>query len=353
MLDIARGLSQHGLAVDLILVRATGPYLEFVPPDVRLVDLNSRRAILCLPAFVRYLRRERPDMLISTSPEINVIAILTRRLFVRNMAVAARRASTFTMEFKHGGFKERLVLRLERLLLRSADAVITNSQGAASDFACAAPHLAWKTRVIHNPVVWPDLAKMASEPVDHPWLQDPSTPVIFGAGRLVPVKDYPTLLRAFAKVVLKSRPARLIILGEGPDRCALRHIAEELGATKAVDFQGFVSNPFAYMSRADVFVLSSLYEGSPNALVQAMACGTPVVSTDCPSGPREILQDGALGRLMPVGDWRALGEAILETLDCPVDSARLIEGAKEYSAESSIRQYFDMVSELLERTGGY
>ena len=115
-----------------------------------------------------------------------------------------------------------------------------------------------------------------------------------------------------------------------------------------MDFPGFVMNPFAYMSRADVFALTSRYEGSPNVLVQAMACGTPVVSTDCRSGPREILQDGALGPLVPVGDWRALGEAILQTFENPVQSARLVEGTKEYSAENSIRQYYDLVRELLE-----
>ena len=349
MLDIARGLSQRGLAVDLVLVKAVGEYLEFVPPGVRLVDLKSRRALFCFPALARYLRRERPAVLVSTSPALNVVAILVRALVARDMAVAARRPSTFTMEFRFGGFKERIVLQLERRLLRHADAVIANSRGAAHDLVHVAPHLARLTRVIHNPVVWPDLADMASEPVDHRWFQSPSTRVVIAAGRLVSVKDYPTLLRAFAEVVLKCRSARLVVLGEGQDREALRRLAVDLGIGEVVDFPGFVTNPFAYMAKADVFVLSSLHEGSPNVLVQAMACGTPVVSTDCRSGPREILQDGALGRLVPVGDWQALGQAILETLDNPLDSNLLIQGTSEYSAESSIRQYMELVCELAER----
>ncbi len=348
MLDIARGLAQRGVAVDLILVKATGPYLEFVPPDVRLIDLNSRRALLCFPALVRYLRRERPSVLISTSPEINVVAILARALFSRKMALGVRRASTFTMELRQGGLKARAVLRLERLLLRYADVVIANSRGAADDLVGAAPNLAPQVRVIHNPVVWPELAEKAVEPVDHPWFQDSSLPVVLAAGRLVPVKDYPTLLEAFANVVLKVRLARLVVLGEGPERDALRLLTEDLGIEDAVDFPGFVSNPYSYMSRAKLFVLSSVYEGSPNVLVQAMACGTLIVSTDCPSGPREILRDGALGRLVPVGDWRALGQSILDTIDRPIESTRLIEGTSEYTAEGSIQQYFDLVFELVD-----
>ena len=143
--------------------------------------------------------------------------------------------------------------------------------------------------------------------------------------------------------MLKSRHTRLLVLGEGQDREALRRLAVDLRIDEDVDFVGFVTNPFSYMSKASVFVMSSVYEGSPNALVQAMACGTPVVSTDCPSGPREILQDGKLGRLVPVGDWQALGEAILEALDGPVEAARLIEGTREYIAETSIRQYVELV----------
>lgn len=346
MLDIARGLSQRGLAVDLVLGRAAGPYLASVPPDVNLIDLNSHKTFSCFIGFVRYLRRNRPAVVLSTMPTYNVIAVLARALFSRNTFVAARRANTFTMELKHANLRDGAFLRAEKHVLRLADAVIANSRGVAEDLVDAAPSLARLIRVIHNPVVWPELAERASEPVDHPWLQDPSRHVVLAAGRLVPVKDYPTLLRAFAKVVLKSCSARLIVLGDGQEQEGLRGLAKNLGIHEAIDFPGFVSNPFAYMSKARVFALSSIYEGSPNVLVQAMACGTPVVSTECPNGPREILQNGALGRLVPVGDWRALGEAILATFDSPLEPKRLIKGASDYSAESSVGRYFDLVNEL-------
>ena len=142
---------------------------------------------------------------------------------------------------------------------------------------------------------------------------------------------------------LRLANRRLLVLGEFQDREALRRLAVDLRIDEDGDFVGFVTNPFSYMTKASVFVMSSVYEGSPNALVQAMAWGTPVVSTDCPNGPREILQDGNLGRLVPVGDWQALGDAILEALDGPVEAVRLIEGTREYIAETSGRQYLELV----------
>ena len=346
MLDIARGLSQRGLAVDLVLVEATGAYMENVPPDVRLIDLDSRKVVSCFPRLARYLRRERPDVIISTMTRVNVMAILARNVISKGTAVVARRAAAFSMEYTHGNLKERILLRLERFLLQYAEAVVTNSREAASDLHSADSNVGSIARVIYNPVVWPDIHEQASASACHPWLSDKSTPVILAAGRIVPHKDYRTLLIAFAKVVIKSLSARLIILGEGPELPALRSLARNLGVTQYVDFPGFMVNPFAFMSKAAVFAHSSVYEGLPNVIVQAMACGTPVVSTDCLSGPRELLQNGELGRLVPVGDWRALGEAILKTLENPTEPDRLIQGTSEFLAEHSIDQYVQLVCEL-------
>ena len=167
-------------------------------------------------------------------------------------------------------------------------------------------------RVVPNPVPHDDVAAMAAAPLDHPWFDEPGVPVILSAGRLVGQKDFSTLIRAFAQVV-KSRPARLVILGEGRERGALAALARELGVAEGVDLPGFVANPFAWMARARVFAVSSIYEGLSMVLVEAMACGTPVVSTDCPHGPRELLEDGRWGRLVPVGAGgaSATGEASL------------------------------------------
>ena len=178
--------------------------------------------------------------------------------------------------------------------------------------------------------------------MEHPWFGDGGAPVVLAAGRLAPQKDYPALLRAFAEVV-RSRPARLVILGQGVERESLLELAERLGVSDSFDLPGFDVNPFRYMSRASVFVLSSRYEGFPNVLAQAMACGAPVVSTDCRSGPSEMLEGGRWGRLVPVGDWRAMARAIEATLDDPMPAKALKARASVYSVEASVDKYLELL----------
>ena len=184
-----------------------------------------------------------------------------------------------------------------------------------------------------------------SEPVDHPWFQPGTPPVIMSAGRLGRAKDHPTLIRAFARV-RRARLARLVIFGQGTSDAktarsvtALQALAGELGVADDVALPGFVANPFAYMARAAVFALSSINEGLPGVLIQAMACGCPVVSTDCPSGPAEILAGGRYGRLVPPGDDAALAAAILATLDAPPAAMSLRARAGFFSVERAVAQY--------------
>jgi glycosyltransferase involved in cell wall biosynthesis len=196
-----------------------------------------------------------------------------------------------------------------------------------------------KVRVIYNPVVSPELYEKADAPVEHPWFQPHQPPVVLAAGRLVALKGYDTLLRAFARV-RQETPARLVILGEGPERPNLERLASELGVAADVDMPGFDPNPFRYMKRAGVFVLSSRYEGLPNVLIQALACGCPVVSTDCPSGPSEILDGGRYGVLVPVDDVEAMAGAIVRALlgqVAPAPSAWLEQFRVEVVAEQYLR----------------
>jgi len=187
-------------------------------------------------------------------------------------------------------------------------------------------------------VVSDDLDALASEPIEHPWLVPGPPPVVLAAGRLTAQKDFPTLLRAFARLV-PERDLRLMILGEGPDRAALEAEIEALGLGDRVALLGFQANPFSYMARARLFVLSSAWEGLPGVLIQAMACGTPVVSTDCPSGPREVLEGGRLGPLVPVGDAEALARAIMQTLDAPLPAEILKARAAQYGLAPVSRRY--------------
>jgi glycosyltransferase involved in cell wall biosynthesis len=202
-----------------------------------------------------------------------------------------------------------------------------------------------RVETIYNPVVTPDLESLARAAVDHPWFAGDGPPILLGAGRFVAQKDFSTLVKAFARVRAVG-PARLMILGRSkrPARARrLRALAEHLGVAADVALPGFAANPFAYMARASAFVLSSRWEGLPGVLIEAMACGCPVVSTDCPSGPREILAGGSYGPLVPVGDAAALAEAILRVLALPPDRARLRTRAAEFSVEQAVDRYLDVL----------
>jgi glycosyltransferase involved in cell wall biosynthesis len=226
-----------------------------------------------------------------------------------------------------------------------ADAVVAVSDGVADDLAAWSGLARGRITTIYNPVATPDLAALQRAPVDHPWFQPGAPPVVMSAGRLSRAKDFPTLIRAFARV-RRALPARLVIFGQGKSEwkttksiAALRQLAAGLGIAADVALPGFVANPFAYMARAATFALSSINEGLPGVLIQAMACGCPVVSTDCPSGPAEILAAGRYGRLVPPGDDRALAEAIIATLEAPPPADVLRERAGFFSVERAVAQY--------------
>jgi glycosyltransferase involved in cell wall biosynthesis len=274
---------------------------------------------------------------------VNLIALWGRRIAspatrlvisVQNVqSENARRAATK---------RERWVPWLARIFYPWADEIHAVSEGAADDLARSARLPRGRIRVIYNPVLTPELVGRAAEPAPHPWLRPGQPAVVLGAGRLTPQKDFPTLIRAFA-LARAEQPMRLIILGEGETREPLRALAADLGLAAEVDLPGFVDNPYAFMSRARVFVLSSAWEGFGLVLVEAMACGTPVVSTDCPAGPAEILMGGRLGRLVPVGDAGAMAEAIRATLAAPTPSDVLRRRADDFSLAKIGGEYLDLL----------
>ena len=343
MLEIATELARRGVLVHLVLARAEGHYRDLVPAGVELVDLQSQRTATSLPKLVRYIRRERPTAVLSTLIHANVITLLAKILLGGRIRVVVRIANTYSEEFAGGRFKHRQALRLFRLLAPLADGIVCVSQGVAEDLRRSVPASSGKVSTVYNPVPTPAIVERAEDPPDHSWFNAEGPPVILAAGRLTAVKDHATLLKAFHELV-QSRPARLVILGEGPERQNLLQLASRHGLAGQVNLPGFKVNPFAYMSRASVFVLPSRYEGFPNVLVQAMACGTTVVSTDCRSGPREILEDGKWGRLVPVGGWRSMADAISESLDSPIPAEYLVRRASGFSATASVDQYFEILS---------
>jgi glycosyltransferase involved in cell wall biosynthesis len=338
LVNLARGFVEQGLSVDLVLVTVEGPYLSLVPPEVRIVDLKGKRLLSSLPALVRYLKENKPTALLSALEDTNIVALWGRKLAGVSTRVVVSVHNTLSQESQNSKqIKRRISPYLVRSFYPWADAVVTVSQGAADDLV----HLGLpkeQIKVIYNPVVTPDLFKKATELVEHPWFEPGQPPVILGVGRLEKQKDFPTLIRAFAQVQ-QQRPARLMILGEGTEKSQLEALVQELGIASNVALPGFVANPYAYMASSAVFVLSSLYEGLPTVLIEAIAAGTKVVSCDCPSGPAEILANGQYGKLVPVGNAKALAEAIASTLDEPVDLEARRLRADEFSLEKSVAQY--------------
>jgi len=229
-----------------------------------------------------------------------------------------------------------------------ADGVIAVSEGVARGL-CRIPGIPpERVTVIYNPVIPADLEVKAAQPVAHPWLAPGQPPVVLGVGKLKLQKDFSTLLRAFRRV-RDRREAHLIIIGEGRRRHHLEDVVRHLGLSADVALPGYQENPFAWMSKASVFVLSSLWEGLPGVLIEAMASGCPVVSTDCPSGPREILLDGALGPLVPVSDDEAMAGAILSVLDAPIEPERLRARAQLFLVDPSVDRYLAVLRDAARR----
>jgi glycosyltransferase involved in cell wall biosynthesis len=343
MANMANGFSQKGYQTDLVLGKAFGPHLWKVSSKVNCVDLNCEHTLPLVFALARYLKQVQPDALISTLHYANEAAILAKKISRVNTRVFLREANTPTAEarFQREQFKRRITPLLIRYLYPWADGIIGVSQGVSDDIAEIIGLPYEKIHTIYNPAITPQLFERAKESVDHPWLAAGEPPVILGVGKLQRQKDFSTLIHAFAKVK-ENRPARLIILGWGPERSDLESLVRELELEEYVSFPDYVKNPYAYMARAAVFVLSSLWEGLPNVLIEALAVGVPVVSTNCRSGPEEILDRGKYGLLTPIQDSQALASAILRTLSepkKPVSSSWL----EQFTLETAQKHYLHVL----------
>ena len=356
MVNLANDFAARGHAVDLAVVRWRGPLRDALSPRIRVVRLDPAwtrlrfagplRGRLHLPGVLglaRYLRRERPVCLLSTSYSANVIAIWARAMSGTRVRLVIRVSNHLSHSTVHEPSRlRRLSVWSARWFYRFADDIIAVSRGVADDVAAVTGLPAARIRTIRNPVLTGDVAAKARVPLEHPWFAPGSPPVVLSVGRLARQKDFATLIRAFARVRAR-RPARLMILGEGGKRRSLERLARRLGVADHVALPGFVMNPFPYMARAGVFVLSSRWEGLPGGLVEAMSCGCPVVSTDCPAGPAEVLADGACGPLTPVGNDEALAQAIDAVLSHPPDPAVLREQAATYSVERASEDYLNVL----------
>jgi glycosyltransferase involved in cell wall biosynthesis len=343
-LRLAEEFVRLGHAVSLIVVNADGPLRAQVPAGCDLVDLRARHARTALPALVRYLRAARPGIVFSAQTHINVLAIGARMLarHPRRLIVSERIALQGALA-RGASWMDRLRPLLIRLSYPFASAVVAVSEDARRGLLGAAG-LRRPVDVIHNGVDVDRIRSQAEADDMHAWLHQPGYRLILGIGRLAPQKNFAMLLRAFAG--LRGEAQRLIILGEGPERTALTRLARELGIEERVDLPGLRANPFPLLRRCDAFVLSSRWEGFANVVIEALACGAPVVATDCPGGPAEILGEGLLGKVVPVDDVPAMTAAIEHVLFSPPDRAALVRQARTFSVGRTAQQYIQLAERI-------
>ncbi|WNS81208.1 glycosyltransferase [Domibacillus sp. DTU_2020_1001157_1_SI_ALB_TIR_016] len=343
MLSLASEFADQGHHVDLVLAKATGDYMHQVPANVHIVDLDTPRVLYSLFPLIRYLKEHKPQSVLSALDHTNVVAICAVSLANINAKTVVSIHNNLTQfaKVRKKSMIMRLIPSLMKWSFKRAHKVIAVSQGVADDVIEQLQLPEEKVQVIYNPVVDDALIQKANEPLFHPWFQKGEPPVLLAVGRLTPEKDFPNLLRAFAKL-RQQKEARLIILGEGGKRAELEELIAELGVAEDVQMPGFVDNPYAYMKNARLFVLSSYCEGLPTVLIEALACGTEVVSTDCPSGPKEILKGGRYGSLVEIDNSDALFQAILEQLDTPKAEANR-EAYEPFWKTNVSRQYLEIL----------
>jgi glycosyltransferase involved in cell wall biosynthesis len=385
VVNVVSGLSARGHEIDLLVEETDGEILARLPAGVRVIDLVgdahpvadplyrfvslainfvrrtkpdpcgdvSFRVALArflykrrppLYALTRYLRRRRPQAIVSFLNYPNLALLLAAQLGKGDARVYVNVRNHITSSV--AGAKSRRMTEmpvLMRNLFSLADGVVAVSDGVARDIARLTDTPTDRVTTILNPVYRPEIFQLAALPAPHPWFASDGPPVVLAAGKMKPQKDFATLLRAFARL-REERPARLVILGDGEGRDGLDALAVDLGVRDDVDFPGYVDNPYAFYRNAAVFVLSSAWEGLPNVLIEAMACGCPLVSTDCPSGPSEILDGGRLGRLVPVGDDAALADAITETLEETPRPGASDDYVKRFAFDRIVERYESLMS---------
>lgn len=338
------GFSAHGVHTALVVNQTDTAFANRLDPNVERVVFQGRNDLVLEQELHKYLCTNRPSVVMTGQGRDDVIALKVKsklhdpgiKFFLRvGTSLGAR------TERKHRFWWSRWLCQYrQRRLFSQSDGIIANSHDAAADLSAFLDVPLERVRVLPNPTVAPDVLDLAHRPVDHPWLQPGEPPVVMGMGRLGRAKDFPTLLRAFARL-RRDRVCRLIILGQGRQAEKLKSLAVELGIQDDFDLPGFVDNPYALLAKASLFVLSSLWEGCPNVLIEAVAVGTPAVAIDCRSGPRGILAEEHYGRIIPPGDAEALAEAMAATLDKPPSPEFRREAVRPYTLENSSRAYLE------------
>lgn len=344
MVNVANYLSSKGYNVTIILCQRKGHYLNFVNKNVEILSLESDNRIKLIKYLTKYINKYRPEVLFTAVPHLNLIAIIAKLISGNSTRVIISERSNTIEEFRKspvGAYK--LSFTLIPILYRFADSIIAVSKGVASDLAKVALINPEKVTTVYNPAFNKKMLVEANETIEEVWLKDNSVPVVIGVGRLTDQKDFPLLIDAI-KIVLIKRKVRLIIIGEGPLYTSLDEQIKKLKLEDYIKLAGFQSTPISWISKAQLFVLSSKWEGFGNIVVEALAAGTTIVSTDCKSGPAEILQNGKFGYLCKVGDKNDLAEKIEYALENPMPTNFLRQRAENFDVDIVMKNYERILS---------
>lgn len=356
VVNLVNNLDRKKYTPYFVLGKVKGVFINKIPKEISIIDLDSSSNLGLFFKLIRYFHKEQPDVFVSAFPNINIISIIARIFSGAKTKIVITEQNTLSLfRLTARNFTRRLIARfllpyLVRFIYPRADVIVCVSKGVADDLSeiIRSPK---EIRVIYNPVVEKRIYDLAEESIEHPWFSDKKTPIILAVGRLVKAKDYPNLFQTFA-LILKKQPVHLVVLGRGSEKTKLERLSQKLGISENIAFLGFQENPFKYMARASIFVLSSFQEGFGNVLVEAMACGTPVISTNCKSGPSEIIEDGKSGILVPVADQEALAAAIFKVLNNPSLDYKLSEQGKKraehFSIGKSVKKYEEIFDKLQE-----
>ena len=345
MVNLAKGLSKDGLEATIYVVNKTGPYLKEVPDNIRILSYDSKFGV---KSVIHSLRKtlvyDGLDAIISTQMHINSALGLASIGLKKRPLLIFREANTPTKIVN-----SKFIGRLYKYFYSFADHYVAVSRGVKKDMMDYFKLEESTVTVIYNPVLDDTMYLKMNDEVEHPWFNNFDIPVIVGMGRFSPQKGFEDLVDAF-EIVRKHRKTRLVIFGKKDESSAyfqmIKNKVEKSVYKEDIALLGFVDNPFKYLKKANLFVLSSKFEGLPGVLIQAMACGCPVVSTDCPSGPIEILDNGRYGSLVEVGDVNNLGRAMIDTLENPKTKIELKERAKLFSTEKASYNYIQLIRSL-------
>ncbi len=339
LVNLAYGMWQNQIKVDFIVANKDRPYLAELPPEVTIIELQTHDQHQQIEKTAQYLNEHTPSAMLSAKePDI---AIAEAAIHSSNVSCTffIRAVTNHTQRLSHSNpLKRWFSLREIKKLYAKADGIIAVSQGVADDLLSILGSAAPVITTANNPVITPSFQDKAKQSVAHPWFEEGQPPVILGIGRISRAKNFPLLIKSFAQL-RQQRECRLMIVGSGKKQDKLLKLSDKLGVRADIDLLGYQENPYAFLKQASLFVLSSLWEGSPNVLTEALASGCPVVSTDCLSGPKEILQNGKFGPLVPMNDVDALTKAMNETLNHPLPAEILISATENFTAINSAKQY--------------